>query len=170
VRPKLRLFFLHAWNFWSPAEKLENIINSPASSAPPPPTLELLERQPLKILITPSRFKSSFGPEHVANAIEVGIRKVVDGPSVVVLKLPLHNGAEGFCRALVVAHDGESTEGIVTEHVSLPISSHIGFVGKMARLLCWIWQLLQDHVLYRNTCETLTWPQLMVLKNWWIKH
>jgi glycerate kinase len=31
---------------------------------------------------------------------------------------------------LVAAHDGESTENVVTEHVSLPIGSHTDFIGE----------------------------------------
>nr|GFD59579.1 hypothetical protein [Tanacetum cinerariifolium] len=68
----------------------------------------------LRILIAPSGFKESLGPEHVADAIEAGCRKVLDDRSVIIQKLPLHDGGEGFARALVAAHGGRISNETVT--------------------------------------------------------
>ncbi|KAJ4345051.1 hypothetical protein N0V95_005993 [Ascochyta clinopodiicola] len=92
------------------------------------PTSEILGGQPLRVLIAPSGFKESLGPEHVADAIEAGCRKVLDERSVVIRKLPLHDGGEGFACALVAAHGGTVTNETVKGPIGLPVQSHLGFV------------------------------------------
>ncbi|KAF2789738.1 glycerate kinase [Melanomma pulvis-pyrius CBS 109.77] len=111
-------------------EKVDGIITATASSALPTPTLDIFGGHPLRILIAPSGFKESLGPEDVADAIEAGIRKVVDRNCTIIRKLPLHDGGEGFCRALVAAHGGEIKEEIVTGPVGWPIESHLGLIGE----------------------------------------
>lgn len=64
--------------------------------------------------MAPSGFKESLGPEQVADAIEAGIRKVLDEKFVITRKLPLHDGGEGFARALVAAQGGQILEKWVT--------------------------------------------------------
>ncbi|KZM26006.1 glycerate kinase [Ascochyta rabiei] len=93
------------------------------------PTSEILGGHSLRILIAPSGFKESLGPEHVADAIEAGCRKVLDERSVVICKLPLHDGGEGFARALVAAHGGTITNQTVIGPIGLPVQSHIGFIN-----------------------------------------
>jgi hypothetical protein len=67
IRAKLpKLFKLRTLSLL--AEKVEDIIR-PAASALLIPTSELLERQPLRILVAPSGFKESLGPEDVAHAV-----------------------------------------------------------------------------------------------------
>ncbi|KAH7117552.1 glycerate kinase [Dendryphion nanum] len=89
---------------------------------PPPP--------PFRILIAPSGFKESLGPEDVADAIEAGFRKVLQNENVVIQKLPLHDGGEGFCRALVTAQGGEVREVKATGPLGKPVDSHLGFIGE----------------------------------------
>ncbi|KAH6642382.1 glycerate kinase [Boeremia exigua] len=115
-RPKLpRLRTLKTFNL--PQQQIDEVLLS-ASTLLPTPT----------ILIAPSGFKESLGPEHVADAIEAGCRKVLDEKSVVIRKLPLHDGGEGFARALVAAHGGKIVDATVTGPIGEPVQSHLGFV------------------------------------------
>lgn len=127
ARPKLpRLRTLKTFNL--PPQQVDEVLLS-ASSLLPTPTSEILGGHPLRILIAPSGFKESLGPEHVADAIEAGCRKVLDERSVIIRKLPLHDGGEGFARALVTAHGGEILNETVTGPVGLPVQSHLGFIN-----------------------------------------
>ena len=128
VRPKLpRLRTLKTFNI--PQAQVDEVLLS-ASSLLPTPTSEILGGHPLRILIAPSGFKESLGPEHVADAIEAGVRRVLDERSVIVRKLPLHDGGEGFARALIAAQGGQIVENSVTGPIGLPVESHLGFVGE----------------------------------------
>jgi glycerate kinase len=91
---------------------------------------DILRRNPLKILIAPSGFKESLGPERVADAIEEGVREVMDDSSVILRKVPLHDGGEGFARALVAAHGGLIVEKPVMGPVGSMVESHLGFIGE----------------------------------------
>lgn len=127
VQPKMpRLRTLKTFNI--PQAQVDEVLLS-ASSLLPTPTSEILGGHPLRVLIAPSGFKESLGPEHVADAIEVGVRRVLDERSVIVRKLPLHDGGEGFARALIAAQGGEILEKSVTGPIGLPVDSHLGFVG-----------------------------------------
>ncbi|KAF1949637.1 glycerate kinase [Byssothecium circinans] len=122
-----RLSTLKTFNL--PSQKVDDFITSATSTAIGTPTLELLGGQPLRVLIAPSGFKESIGPEHVADAIEAGLRRVIDSNSAIMRKLPLHDGGEGFCRALVAAKGGKIVEEVVTGPVGWPVESHLGFIG-----------------------------------------
>ena len=125
-RPKLpRLRTLKTFNL--PPQQVDEVLLS-ASTLLPTPTSEILGGHPLRILIAPSGFKESLGPEHVADAIEAGCRKVLDEKSVILRKLPLHDGGEGFARALVAAHGGTIVDETVTGPIGRPVQSHLGFV------------------------------------------
>ncbi|KAH7089594.1 glycerate kinase [Paraphoma chrysanthemicola] len=128
TRPKMpRLRTLKTFNL--PQAQVDEVLMS-ASSLLPTPTSEILGGHPLRILIAPSGFKESLGPEHVADAIEAGVRRVLDERSVILRKLPLHDGGEGFARALVAAQGGVVLEKSVTGPIGLPVESHLGFVGE----------------------------------------
>ncbi|KAF2118743.1 glycerate kinase [Lophiotrema nucula] len=107
-----------------------------AVSGPLTPSSNMLEGRPLKILVAPSGFKESLGPERVSDAIETGLRRVLPIQGADIRKLPLHDGGEGFCRALVAAHDGRIEDLEVTGPLGQPVKAHIGFVdgGKTAVL------------------------------------
>ncbi|CBX96869.1 hypothetical protein LEMA_P100000.1 [Plenodomus lingam JN3] len=127
IRPKMpRLRTLKTFNL--PQQQVDEVLLS-ASSMLPTPTSEILEGHPLRILVAPSGFKESLGPEQVADAIEAGIRKVLDRNSVILRKLPLHDGGEGFARALVATHGGTISEMTVTGPIGVPVASHVGFLG-----------------------------------------
>lgn len=95
-----------------------------------PSAISALNDEPLRILIAPSGFKESLGPEEVAECVEEGLRKVVDGSVVEIRKTPLHDGGEGFCKALVSAHGGQIVEQTVTGPVKQPVGSHFGMIKK----------------------------------------
>ncbi|KAI4631219.1 hypothetical protein J4E83_002750 [Alternaria metachromatica] len=112
-----------------PQQQADDLTHS-ASAVLPTPTSDILGGHPLRILVAPSGFKESLGPEHVAHAIEAGIRKVLDRSSVILRKLPLHDGGEGFARALVAAHGGSIVDVPVTGPTGSAVESHLGFIGK----------------------------------------
>ncbi|KAF3002935.1 hypothetical protein E8E13_003455 [Curvularia kusanoi] len=131
-RPKLpRLSTLKTFNL--PPQQVDEVLLS-ASSLLPTPTSEILSGRSLRILIAPSGFKESLGPEQVADAIETGCREVLDDKSVVIRKLPLHDGGEGFARALVAAHGVELQNETVTGPIGLPVPSHWGFIEKDSKI------------------------------------
>jgi glycerate 2-kinase len=84
----------------------------------------------LRILIAPSGFKESLGPEEVADCLEEGLRRVSDLSTAVVRKVPLHDGGEGFCKAVVSAHNGRIIERQVIGPVGQPVQSHFGIIRK----------------------------------------
>lgn len=128
VRPSLpRLSTLKTFQLGP--QKVDEIITSAATSGLPTPTSELLGGHSLKILVAPSGFKESLGPEYVADAIEAGIVKALNGDNAYIRKLPLHDGGEGFCRALVSAQDGKFVDRVVTGPVRQQVESHLGFIG-----------------------------------------
>lgn len=120
--------------------------NSPPSSLSPPPNRlspgssirgsrsPVRSRSPrpldLRILIAPSGFKEALGPEDVAAAIEDGIRRVITEDTATIIKLPLHDGGEGFCKALVAAQSGEIIDTTVTGPIGEPVESHFGLTGE----------------------------------------
>ena len=84
----------------------------------------------LRILIAPSGFKESLGPEEVADCIEEGLRRVVAPEQAYLRKVPLHDGGEGFCRALVSAQGGGIRQKTVTGPIGKPVDSHFGLMGE----------------------------------------
>jgi hypothetical protein len=96
-----------------PQQQVDEVLLS-ASKLLPTPTSEIFGDYPLRVLIAPSGFKENLDPEYVADAIEAGCRKFLDERSVITKKLPLHDGGEGFARALVVAHGGNVRSKTVT--------------------------------------------------------
>ncbi|KAK5162853.1 uncharacterized protein LTR77_011110 [Saxophila tyrrhenica] len=86
--------------------------------------------EPLRILIAPSGFKESLGPEEVADCVEEGLRRLVDHSAAMIRKVPLHDGGEGFCRAVVAVHGGETIPVQVTGPVGEPVQSHYGIIRK----------------------------------------
>jgi glycerate kinase len=127
-RPQLpRLRTLKTTNL--PLAQVDEVILS-ATSLISTPASEILGGHPLRILIAPSGFKESLGPEQVADAIEAGIRKVLDEKNAILRKLPLHDGGEGFARALVAAHNGIVVDKKVTGPIGQPVDSHLGFMGE----------------------------------------
>ncbi|EMR61859.1 putative glycerate kinase protein [Eutypa lata UCREL1] len=97
--------------------------------------------QGLRILIAPSGFKECLGPEEVADCIEAGFRRVLvdenDDTTTttttatpgVLRKVPLHDGGEGFCKAIVALHGGEIRNLTVTGPDRRPVDSYFGLIA-----------------------------------------
>ncbi|ORY55890.1 glycerate kinase [Pseudomassariella vexata] len=90
---------------------------------------KLAKPKKLRVLIAPSGFKECLGADEVADCIEEGLRRVLDEDSAVFRKTPLHDGGEGFCKALVAVHGGEIRELRVTGPDHKPVDSHFGVIG-----------------------------------------
>jgi glycerate 2-kinase len=73
----------------------------------------------MKIVIAPDSFKGNLTAKQVADAIEIGIRRVIRDAEIV--KIPMADGGEGTVQALVDATDGE----IITAEVSDPLENRI---------------------------------------------
>ena len=88
----------------------------------------------LRILIAPSGFKECLEPDEVADCIEEGVRHAIGAGSgdgsgavdTVIRKVPLHDGGEGFCRALVARHGGEIRPVRVTGPDRRPVDAYFG--------------------------------------------
>ena len=85
-------------------------------------------KQPgINILIAPSGFKESIGPEEVADCIAAGILHAM--PEAKVHKAPLVDGGEGFAKALVRATHGTLYTVKVTGPIGQEVEAHYGFLG-----------------------------------------
>jgi glycerate kinase len=73
----------------------------------------------MKIVIAPDSFKGNLTAKQVADAIEIGINRVI--PDAEIVKIPMADGGEGTVQALVDATDGE----IITAEVSDPLGNRI---------------------------------------------
>lgn len=89
--------------------------------------------KPLRILIAPSGFKESLEPDEAAACIEKGIRRVLDNATSIVRRMPVHDGGEGFCKALVAAKGGEIRPITVLGPHKTPIPSHYGVISEDKR-------------------------------------
>ncbi|KAF1828441.1 glycerate kinase [Decorospora gaudefroyi] len=127
VAPQFSAIHSHK-TFNAPPHQADKIL-PPKSSVHSSQTSEIVREHPLRILVAPSGFKESLGPERVANAIEAGVRNVLSSSSVILRKLPLHDGGEGFARAVVVAHGGVIVDQAVTGPVGSLVESHLGFIS-----------------------------------------
>ncbi|KAK7995328.1 glycerate kinase [Apiospora arundinis] len=91
-------------------------------------------KQPLehviRLLVAPSGFKESLGPEKVADCIEEGVRRVLDEKAAFIRKAPLHDGGEGFAVALTSVNGGELRHLEVTGPTGQPIQSCYGVFGE----------------------------------------
>ena len=81
----------------------------------------------INILIAPSGFKESLGPEEVADCIAAGILHVM--PQATVHKAPLVDGGEGFAKALVRVTNGTLHAVKVTGPAGEDVEAHYGFLG-----------------------------------------
>ncbi|KAI1868931.1 hypothetical protein JX265_006910 [Neoarthrinium moseri] len=104
------------------------------SSTPKIPSLATSSRQSmrsnLKVLIAPSGFKECLGPEEVSNYIYEGLRRVLKDSNALLHKAPLHDGGEGFCKALVAVRGGEMRYLEVMGPDRAPINSFFGLIGQ----------------------------------------
>ncbi len=81
----------------------------------------------MKIVIAPDSFKGNLTAKEVADAIEVGIRRVF--PSAEIVKVPMADGGEGTVQALVDATSGEIVNVEVTDPLGNRIDAVFGILG-----------------------------------------
>ncbi|KAK8112767.1 glycerate kinase [Apiospora sp. TS-2023a] len=84
----------------------------------------------IRLLIAPSGFKETLGPEQVADCIEDGVRRVLDKKTAFIRKVPLHDGGEGFAIALTSVKGGELRHLEVTGPTGQLIQSSYGVFGE----------------------------------------
>ena len=81
----------------------------------------------IRVLIAPSGFKESLGPDEVANCIEAGILRAL--PDARIHKAPLVDGGEGSTKSLVQVTNGTLHSATVTGPVGQSAVAHCGFLG-----------------------------------------
>jgi glycerate kinase len=81
----------------------------------------------MKIVIAPDSFKGNLTAREVADAIEVGIRRVM--PDAEIAKVPMADGGEGTVQALVDATSGEIVTTDVTDPLGNRINAVFGILG-----------------------------------------
>ncbi len=81
----------------------------------------------MKIVIAPDSFKGSLTALQVAEAIEVGLRRVF--PTAAIEKVPMADGGEGTVQSLVDATGGEILTARVRDPLGNPIDAQYGVLG-----------------------------------------
>ena len=81
----------------------------------------------MKIIIAPDSFKGSLSAKAVADAIEIGIRRVVH--DVEIIKVPMADGGEGTVQSLVDATGGRMVSLRVLDPLCREINSFYGILG-----------------------------------------
>lgn len=85
---------------------------------------------PIRVLVAPCGFKESLGPEEVAKCIEAGVKRASGDLPMLIRKVPVHDGGEGFCQSFVSAHGGTLHRLEVTGPTRIPITAHYGTIDK----------------------------------------
>ncbi|MFI5724760.1 glycerate kinase [Streptomyces cyaneofuscatus] len=80
-----------------------------------------------RIAIAPSGFKESLSAARVAEAIAVGVRRVI--PDAELDLIPLVDGGEGTAEALALAGGGRLVPCTATGPVGEPVASHFALLG-----------------------------------------
>ena len=81
----------------------------------------------MKIVIAPDSFKGSLTALQVAEAIEVGLRRVF--PTAIIKKVPMADGGEGTVQSLVDATSGEILTARVRDPLGNRIDAQYGVLG-----------------------------------------
>ena len=81
----------------------------------------------MKIVIAPDSFKGSLTALQVAEAIEVGLRRVF--PSAAIEKVPMADGGEGTVQSLVDATSGQILTAQVLDPLGNSINAQYGVLG-----------------------------------------
>ncbi|MFU0790188.1 glycerate kinase family protein [Virgibacillus proomii] len=78
----------------------------------------------MKIVMVPSGFKECLDAEQVAEAMEVGVRRL--DPNANITVVPMMDGGEGFAKTVVNLKNGKLYYKVVTGPVGKKIKSHFG--------------------------------------------
>ncbi|MFJ9889630.1 glycerate kinase [Streptomyces sp. NPDC091287] len=89
--------------------------------------MTLRTRPTHRIAIAPSGFKESLSAARVAEAIAVGVRRVI--PDADLDLIPLVDGGEGTAEALALASGGRLVACTATGPVGEPVASHFALLG-----------------------------------------
>lgn len=81
----------------------------------------------MKIVIAPDSFKESLTALEVAEAIEMGFRKVF--PDAEYIKVPMADGGEGTVQSMVDATQGQWIDCQVTGPLGVPVMARYGVLG-----------------------------------------
>ncbi|MFR1849873.1 MAG: glycerate kinase [Clostridium sp.] len=81
----------------------------------------------MKFVLAPDSFKESLTAKEVADAMEVGIKKIFKDAECV--KVPMADGGEGTVQALVDATDGKIYEVVVTGPLGNKVNAKYGILG-----------------------------------------
>lgn len=81
----------------------------------------------MKIIIAPDSFKGSLSAKEVANAIEIGIRRVFY--DIEIIKVPMADGGEGTVQSLVDTTGGRIVNVKVLDPLCREINSFYGLLG-----------------------------------------
>ncbi len=84
----------------------------------------------MKILVAPDSFKGSLSAQDVAKSLREGILRVA--PEIRVDLLPVADGGEGTCAAIVAAIGGELIKRTVTGPNGNPAEAFLGIAGDLA--------------------------------------
>ena len=83
----------------------------------------------MKILVAPDSFKGSLSAPDVAKSLREGILRVA--PEIQVDLLPVADGGEGTCEAIVAAIGGKLIKRMVTGPNGNPVEAFLGIAGDM---------------------------------------
>lgn len=103
----------------------------------------------MKILIAPDSFKESLTALEVAEAIEIGFRKIF--PHAQYCKIPMADGGEGTVQSLVDATQGKLIQCTVTAPLGNKIDAFWGLSGDGETAFV-KWQRLQGCILCQWRC------------------
>ena len=81
----------------------------------------------MKFVLAPDSFKESLTAKEVADAMEVGIKKIFKDAECV--KVPMADGGEGTVQSLVDATDGKVYEVVVTGPLGNKVNAKYGILG-----------------------------------------
>ena len=81
----------------------------------------------MKIIISPDSFKESLSSKEVAQAIELGFKRVY--PNAEYIKIPVADGGEGTAQALIDATQGKKVSVQVKNPIGKTIESYYGILG-----------------------------------------
>lgn len=80
----------------------------------------------LKILLAPDSFKGSLSSKEVCNALEEGIKKVINAE---IIPVPIADGGEGTVEALVMSAGGEIIDAYVTGPLGEKVKAFYGILN-----------------------------------------
>ena len=113
----------------------------------------------MKIVIAPDSFKESLTALEVANAIEIGFKRIF--PNAEYVKLPMADGGEGTVQSLIDATQGRLIEAEVTAPLGNQVKDFSVYQAMVKRRLS-KWRPHRDCILSRWINVILAKPPALV--------